>query len=85
MNRILGILVRQHDRACDRVRATLVQSHERGKRLGVTALGGDDERMLTLSRRWFRRRKHCGTGEYERSGDRHLDPRSGRLLNAPQG
>jgi hypothetical protein len=41
--------------------------------------------MLPLSRRRFRRRKHCRPGKYERGSDRHDGPRSGRLLNAPQG
>jgi hypothetical protein len=35
-----------------------MHTHPSGKRLGVAALGGNDEHVLALTRRWFRQRKH---------------------------
>ena len=46
LNRILGILVREHDRPRHRVRPPLVKTHERGKRFRIALLRGDDKRLL---------------------------------------
>jgi hypothetical protein len=44
LNRILRVLMRQHDRAADRIRPPLVQPHQRSERLAITRLRGNDER-----------------------------------------
>jgi hypothetical protein len=43
LHRILGVLVRRHDRACDRVRPSLVGTHERPERVSIAALRRRDE------------------------------------------
>src|SRR5262249_9770658 len=47
LNRVLRVLVREHDRATDGVRPTLMQSHELRECFTLSALRRDDQRLLS--------------------------------------
>lgn len=51
LHRILRVFVREHDRAGNRIRSPLVQLYQLSKRLGLSALRGDNERLLAFARR----------------------------------
>ena len=51
LHRIFRVFVREHDGAGNRIRAPLVQAHQLSERLGLTALRGDNERLLAFARR----------------------------------
>jgi hypothetical protein len=69
---ILGVFVREHDGTRDRVGATLVDPHQVGERLRLTALRRDDQRVLALARRVSRHGACAG-----RCGGRIGDDREG--------
>jgi hypothetical protein len=46
LNRVLRVLVREHDRATHGVRSTLMVPHERRESFAIPALSCDDKRPL---------------------------------------